>query len=101
MWLTVIILFLFFEIFLREQGMDVSLFKELSAAHPEAVVTLNVQYRMNESIMSLANSLVYNNSMTCGNSSMTDSCLDLPKYREMTSQLGSGKYLEFFRLRIL
>ncbi len=49
------------------KGMEVSLFRRLSDAHPEAVVTLGKQYRMNEDIMGLSNALVYSGRMACGN----------------------------------
>src|SRR5258708_3839618 len=38
-----------------QKGLDVSLFKRLSEAHPQAVVELTFQYRMNEDIMLLSN----------------------------------------------
>lgn len=50
----------------REGGMEVSLFKRLSEAHPQAVVTLEYQYRMNKDIMLLSNALVYNYRLRCG-----------------------------------
>jgi DNA replication ATP-dependent helicase Dna2 len=46
--------------------MDVSLFKRLSEAHPQAVVNLEFQYRMNADIMLLSNTLVYNHRLRCG-----------------------------------
>ena len=71
--------------------MDVSLFMELSSAHSDAVVTLNLQYRMNESIMSLANALVYNNLMKCGNSAIATSRLCLPKYEQIRERYDKGR----------
>ncbi|KZO94575.1 Dna2-domain-containing protein [Calocera viscosa TUFC12733] len=47
-------------------GLDVSLFRRLSDAHPEAVVDLTLQYRMNEDIMLLSNRLIYNDRLQCG-----------------------------------
>ncbi len=35
----------------RDNGMDISLFKRLSEAHPQSVVNLEYQYRMNQDIM--------------------------------------------------
>uniref|UniRef100_A0A3Q1KB92 DNA replication ATP-dependent helicase/nuclease n=1 Tax=Anabas testudineus TaxID=64144 RepID=A0A3Q1KB92_ANATE len=49
----------------RSLGMDESLFKRLEL-HSEAVVQLNVQYRMNRQIMSLSNSLMYEGRLECG-----------------------------------
>ncbi|KAG9094521.1 Tripartite DNA replication factor [Ceratobasidium sp. 370] len=51
----------------RRGGMDVSLFRRLSDAHPEAVVDLALQYRMNEEIMTLSNHLIYGDRLRCGN----------------------------------
>ncbi|KAK0250489.1 DNA replication endonuclease-helicase Dna2 [Friedmanniomyces endolithicus] len=50
-----------------EGGLDVSLFKQLSEEHPEAVATLGKQYRMCEDIMSLSNTLIYDGQLRCGN----------------------------------
>jgi len=43
-----------------------SLFKQLSVKHPEAVVELHYQYRMNTDIMSISNELVYQNRLIGG-----------------------------------
>lgn len=50
----------------RKEGMDVSLFRHLSEAHPVAVQQLSFQYRMNADIMLLANHLVYGGKLKCG-----------------------------------
>jgi hypothetical protein len=47
-------------------GLAESLFKRLSEAHPSAVVTLPVQYRMAADIMALPNALIYNDALRCG-----------------------------------
>lgn len=62
----------------RQGGLDVSLFRRLSEAHPEAVVDLVYQYRMNEEIMFLSNSLVYNNRLRCGSEAVATRTLDIP-----------------------
>jgi DNA replication ATP-dependent helicase Dna2 len=49
-----------------EGGLDVSLFRQLSEEHAEAVAMLGKQYRMCEEIMSLSNSLIYNGKLRCG-----------------------------------
>jgi DNA replication ATP-dependent helicase Dna2 len=49
-----------------EGGLDVSLFRQLTEEHPEAVATLGKQYRMCEDIMSLSNALIYNGQLRCG-----------------------------------
>ncbi|TYZ67803.1 hypothetical protein PybrP1_001791 [[Pythium] brassicae (nom. inval.)] len=50
----------------RREGMDVSLFRRLSEAHPSAVQQLSFQYRMNADIMRVANRLVYGGKLKCG-----------------------------------
>ena len=50
----------------RKAGMDVSLFKRLSDAHPAAVATLAVQFRMHADVMLLSNTLVYGGRLRCG-----------------------------------
>lgn len=50
----------------RKGGLDVSLFKRLSDAHPASLVYLTQQYRMNEDIMLLSNKLVYQDRLQVG-----------------------------------
>ncbi|KAK3720452.1 DNA replication endonuclease-helicase Dna2 [Vermiconidia calcicola] len=50
-----------------EGGLDISLFRQLSEEHPEAVATLGKQYRMCADIMSLSNVLIYDGQLRCGN----------------------------------
>lgn len=61
----------------RRGGLDVSLFRHLSATHPSAVVDLSYQYRMNEDIMALSNKLVYEGRLKCGNEQVAQSGLKL------------------------
>lgn len=62
----------------REGGLDVSLFKLLSDAHPEAVVNLEHQYRMCEDIMTLSNTLIYEGKLRCGTESLRKKKLHVP-----------------------
>jgi hypothetical protein len=59
----------------KERGMEVSLFKRLSEAHPNAVVNLEYQYRMNKDIMLLSNTLVYDFRLRCGNPEVAEVCV--------------------------
>ncbi|KAF8965377.1 AAA domain-containing protein [Flammula alnicola] len=61
----------------RKGGLDVSLFRRLSEAHPEAVVDLRFQYRMNEDIMLLSNRLIYSDRLRCGNEKVAKASLVL------------------------
>lgn len=61
----------------RRGGLDVSLFKLLSDHHTEAVVDLSYQYRMNADIMSLSNTLIYNNRLKCGTEIVANQSLEL------------------------
>lgn len=54
-----------------------SLFKLLSDHHTEAVVDLSYQYRMNADIMSLSNTLIYNNRLKCGTEEIANQTLEL------------------------
>lgn len=65
----------------RKAGLDESLFRRLCTAHPQAVVDLTSQYRMNEDIMLLANELVYDNKLTCGTREVAERSLTLPDPR--------------------
>ena len=61
----------------RKGGLDVSLFRRLSEAHPEAVVDLRFQYRMNQEIMTLSNKLIYEDKLRCGNDEVANRALEL------------------------
>ncbi|KAH9914176.1 Dna2-domain-containing protein [Epithele typhae] len=61
----------------RKGGLDVSLFRLLSDAHPEAVVDLTYQYRMNADIMLLSNRLIYSDRLKCGSSTVASQTLKL------------------------
>ncbi|EFX01003.1 DNA replication helicase [Grosmannia clavigera kw1407] len=50
----------------RAGGLDVSLFKRLSDAHPASVASLAHQYRMCEDVMTLSNTLIYGGRLRCG-----------------------------------
>jgi DNA replication ATP-dependent helicase Dna2 len=49
-----------------EGGLDVSLFKLLCEAHPQAVVSLEHQYRMCADVMLLSNTFIYSGRLKCG-----------------------------------
>ncbi|KAK6495309.1 Tripartite DNA replication factor [Arthrobotrys musiformis] len=59
-------------------GLDVSLFKVLSDAHPGSVVNLEHQYRMCEDIMALSNHLIYEGRLKCGTEKVAKSSLKIP-----------------------
>ncbi|KAG8800957.1 Tripartite DNA replication factor [Serendipita sp. 398] len=61
----------------RKGGFDVSLFRRLSEAHPDAVVELIEQYRMNDDIMKVSNRLIYSNRMLCGSESVAQQRLSI------------------------
>ncbi|KAI0794807.1 DNA replication factor Dna2-domain-containing protein, partial [Abortiporus biennis] len=62
----------------RKGGMDVSLFRRLSEAHPSSVVELTQQYRMNQDIMLLSNKLIYGDRLSCGSEAVANRSLLLP-----------------------
>lgn len=62
----------------QEGGLDVSLFKLLSDAHPESVVNLEHQYRMCEDIMLLSNNLIYSGHLKCGTPEVAVRSLKIP-----------------------
>ncbi|KAF3686321.1 DNA replication ATP-dependent helicase/nuclease DNA2 [Channa argus] len=72
----------------RTLGMDESLFKRLEL-HSEAVVQLNVQYRMNRQIMSLSNSLMYEGRLECGSERTASALLTLPFLLSVHSEIGA------------
>jgi len=68
----------------RKEGMDVSLFRRLAEAHPEATQQLSYQYRMNRDIMLLANRLVYGDKLKCGSFHVASNLLSLRWHRQET-----------------
>lgn len=70
----------------RREGMDVSLFRRLSEAHPSAVQQLSFQYRMNADIMRVANRLVYGGKLKCGSSYVASNHLRLAVKSSSLSQ---------------
>lgn len=58
-----------------------SLFRRLSEAHPEAVVDLRFQYRMNKDIMLLSNRLIYDDRLQCGSDEVAKRSLVLGRKR--------------------
>lgn len=65
----------------KEGGLDISLFKRLSDAHPEAQVNLAHQYRMPEDIMLLSNTLIYNGMLKCGTEKVAAQTLKIPNMK--------------------
>ncbi|KAJ3416935.1 Tripartite DNA replication factor [Chytridiales sp. JEL 0842] len=74
----------------RDGGLNVSLFRLLLEAHPEAVVTLEHQYRMNAEIMLLSNTLVYGHRLRCGTEGVAASRLELPSPQGLASLHNHG-----------
>ncbi|USP74160.1 hypothetical protein yc1106_01434 [Curvularia clavata] len=62
-----------------EGGLDVSLFKLLCEAHPQAVVSLEHQYRMCADVMLLSNTFIYSGRLKCGTPAVAARTLKLPK----------------------
>lgn len=65
----------------REGGLDISLFKLLCEAHPQAVVNLEHQYRMCKEIMTLSNELIYKGMLKCGNEQVANKKLEIPNIK--------------------
>ncbi|RDW94135.1 bifunctional ATP-dependent DNA helicase/ssDNA endodeoxyribonuclease DNA2 [Aspergillus mulundensis] len=59
-------------------GLDVSLFKLLSDAHPSSVVNLEHQYRMCEDIQLLSKTLIYSGRLKCGTPEVAARSLEVP-----------------------
>ena len=74
-----------------EGGLDVSLFRQLSEQHPEAIAALGSQYRMNEDIMSLSNTLIYGGKLRCGNDAVAQRMLQLADTTALSMYHGAPK----------
>ena len=62
----------------RKGGLDISLFKLLSDAAPEAVCILSHQYRMCKDVMELSNNLIYSGRLKCGTKEVAERSLHVP-----------------------
>lgn len=62
--------------------MEKSLFKTFTEIHPNAVANLRYQYRMNEDIMNLSNSIIYDSKMLNGSMITAQTLLYIPKWNE-------------------
>ncbi|KAL5973676.1 DNA replication ATP-dependent helicase/nuclease jhs1 [Asimina triloba] len=71
----------------RENGMGASLFCRLSEAHPQAISTLQCQYRMCAGIMELSNALIYGNRLRCGSKEIANAKLEFSNEKPITSWL--------------
>lgn len=71
----------------RQGGLDISLFERLERAHPQAVVHLCHQYRMNEDIMALSNALIYNGRLRCGDATVEQGELIVPRMAAALSRM--------------
>ncbi|KAH3743245.1 DNA replication helicase Dna2 [Pelomyxa schiedti] len=65
----------------KQEGFDKSLFFLLSESHPEAVIELYLQYRMNSDIMLIANKLVYSDKLKCIDTTVENAKLDVRNHR--------------------
>ncbi|KAJ7250856.1 DNA replication factor Dna2-domain-containing protein [Mycena haematopus] len=75
----------------RKGGLDVSLFRRLSDAHPYAVVNMAHQYRMNKDIMTLSNKLIYGDRLSCGSEVVANQSLVLPDTKFLDGMHGIAK----------
>jgi DNA replication ATP-dependent helicase Dna2 len=64
----------------RAKGMGISLFRRLSEAQPRAIVELEEQYRMNSSVMRIANAMIYSDRLKCGTADVASAHLALPGF---------------------
>jgi DNA replication ATP-dependent helicase Dna2 len=71
----------------RRGGLDISLFKRLSDAHPTAVIYLTHQYRMSNDIMHLSNSLIYSDRLIAGSKAVADRKLTYSRFDEGITQV--------------
>ncbi|KAK2462805.1 hypothetical protein APHAL10511_005196 [Amanita phalloides] len=76
----------------RRGGLDISLFRRLSDAHPGAIVELAQQYRMNRDIMLLSNKLIYGDRLRCGTNKIAKQSLEIANWSFVNGlHLASGQ----------
>ncbi|KAK9368011.1 DNA replication factor Dna2-domain-containing protein [Lipomyces kononenkoae] len=74
----------------KAEGLDMSLFKLLSEAHPSAVARLEHQYRMCEEVMTLSNVLIYNGRLKCGTPDVAVRRLRVPGLQQGLDKMHGG-----------
>jgi DNA replication ATP-dependent helicase Dna2 len=62
-----------------KKGMGVSLFEKLCRKHPRSATVLKRQYRMNDDILELSNSMIYHNVMMHGSKEVATQEIKFPK----------------------
>ncbi|KAK9446523.1 DNA replication factor Dna2-domain-containing protein [Limtongia smithiae] len=70
-----------------EAGLGVSLLKLLCDAHPEAVVTMEYQYRMCEEVTMVANAVGYDDKLCCGTEAIAKQFLVLPRLQSALADI--------------
>lgn len=65
-----------------QMGMNESLFERLET--PEATISLNLSYRMNQPITALANALMYNGELQTANDKVAHATLNIPGFVHLT-----------------
>ncbi|KAJ4727342.1 DNA replication ATP-dependent helicase Dna2 [Melia azedarach] len=71
----------------RENGMEISLFRRLSEAHPQAISALQSQYRMCQGIMQLSNALIYGDRLHCGSPEIANAKIKISNLNSYSSWL--------------
>ncbi|KAK4847699.1 hypothetical protein QYF36_004865 [Acer negundo] len=68
----------------RENGMEISLFRRLSEAHPQSISALQSQYRMCQGIMELSNALIYGDRLRCGSSDIANAKIEVSNMKSQS-----------------
>jgi len=83
-----------------EKGLAEPLFARLAAAHPSAVVTLPVQYRMAVEIQVLPNLLSYNGQMMCASAAVAEQKLQFPRWASLAGTGATNASLPAFQQKM-
>ncbi|CAX40981.1 DNA replication ATP-dependent helicase, putative [Candida dubliniensis CD36] len=70
-----------------KQELSRSLFSLLAKEHPDSISYLTYQYRMNNDIMNVCNTLIYNNKLKCGSEKVAQQSLKIPNSEVLNSFL--------------
>ncbi|KAI9180101.1 hypothetical protein LWI28_001188 [Acer negundo] len=68
----------------RENGMEISLFRRLSEAHPQSISALQSQYRMCQGIMELSNAMIYGDRLRCGSSDIANAKIEVSNMKSQS-----------------
>lgn len=71
----------------KREGLERTLFDILDR-DDGSTVELNVQYRMNQCVMNLANKITYNEKLVCANENVANATININRFNNLNDEIG-------------